>query len=154
MPTGLGHGRWSPARIAAYLEEMRIPLRLAAVSESGRPVVVSLWYQPSHGSLWCASQRRSRIVRILDRDSRCGFEVAADQPPYRGVRGQGRARLVPERGAEILDRLLQRYGVSLSSELGRWLRSRAAQEIAIEIRPDRISTWDYSQRMTPQAVSG
>jgi hypothetical protein len=41
---------------------------------------------------------RARILEYLRVEPRCGFEVASDRPPYRGVRGQGVASLHPAEG--------------------------------------------------------
>ncbi len=133
--------------VAAYLDEMRIPLRLAVVTQSGWPMVLSLWYVLSDGMLWCATQDTARVVRYLRRDPRCGFEVASEQPPYRGVRGQGRATLSPEHGRRILEILLDRYLGGRESSLARRLLARAGREVAIGVAPTRVFTWDYTERM-------
>jgi len=142
-----GRGPWDGAEIGRYLEQSRVPVRLACADSSGWPVVVSLWYAFDDGALWCATPARSRTARWLERDPRCGFEVAPNQPPYFGVRGQGRAELLPELGAHVLRRLVTRYLGGDSSELARWLLSRRAPETAIRIEPVRIASWDFSKRM-------
>jgi nitroimidazol reductase NimA-like FMN-containing flavoprotein (pyridoxamine 5'-phosphate oxidase superfamily) len=76
---------------AKYLEEAPIPLSLACVTESGWPMVVSLWYKYSESKLWCATQRTAKVFEYLRHEPRCAFEVADEAPPYRGVRGQGMA---------------------------------------------------------------
>jgi nitroimidazol reductase NimA-like FMN-containing flavoprotein (pyridoxamine 5'-phosphate oxidase superfamily) len=138
---------WSQEAITAFLQQMHIPLRLASVTRTGCPQVVSLWYLYDNGRLYCATPQTAKIVTQLQREPRCGFEIAADQPPYRGVRGHGRAHLVPSRGAEILTRLLDRYLGGTSSSLAQSLLARSAQEVAIEITPVSFSTWDFTARM-------
>lgn len=133
--------------VARYLEQTRIPLRLAAVTESGWPLVLSLWFVLRRGSLWCATQRSAKIVRHLRADPRCAFEVAPEQPPYRGVRGQGRASLHPAHGKEILETLLDRYLGTTTSPLARQLLSKSDAEVAIEVKPVTLFSWDYSDRM-------
>lgn len=133
--------------VAEYLEEMRIPLRLAAVTESGWPLVLSLWYVLDGAKLWCATQNNAKIVRYLEADSRCAFEVASERPPYRGVRGQGRARLNSERGKEVLEILLDRYLSGRDSPLAQQLLAKGDTEVAIEITPVTLFSWDYTHRM-------
>jgi nitroimidazol reductase NimA-like FMN-containing flavoprotein (pyridoxamine 5'-phosphate oxidase superfamily) len=133
--------------VAQYLKEMRIPLRLAAVTESGWPLVLSLWYVLDDAKLWCATQNTAKIVRYLEADSRCAFEVASEQPPYRGVRGQGRARLSSERGEQVLDILLDRYLGRRDSPLAQRLLAKRNTEVAIEITPVTLFVWDYTDRM-------
>ena len=135
------------AWIADYLERARIPLRLACVSGAGAPAVLSLWYLPDEGRLWCATPARARVVRWLERDPRCGFEVSENEAPYRGVRGQGRARLEPSRGAEILRRLVRRYLGSDETPFARWLLAREEPEMAIGIGIERLTSWDFEERM-------
>ena len=146
-------GPWNEAQVAAHLEGAVIPLRLAVLDRGGGPLVLSLWFLQEDGALWCATPETARVVEALRRDPRAGFEVAADQPPYRGVRGQGRASLHPERGAEILARLLERYGIPPQSRLHRTLSARAATEMAICLRPERLTSWDFSQRMADAVPS-
>jgi nitroimidazol reductase NimA-like FMN-containing flavoprotein (pyridoxamine 5'-phosphate oxidase superfamily) len=140
-------GPWSVDRISRHLDESTIPIRLACRNPAGFPLVVSLWYLWREEALWCAIRPESALVRFLRADARCGFEVAGDVPPYRGVRGYGRARLVPERGEAVLRALVLRYLGSDEGSLARWLLSRAAREVAVRIEPQRFLSWDYSERM-------
>jgi hypothetical protein len=145
---------WNDAQIAAFLTESRIPLRLAVSDKSGCPRVVSLWFLPDDdGALWCATQAGAQVARFLRAEPRCGFEVAGDLPPYRGVRGTGLASLHPDRGEEILRRLLGRYGIAPDSKLAATLLAKADSEVAIRIAPARVSSWDFSARMQG-AVTG
>ena len=144
-PLQIRSGPWSPEQIDAYLRATTIPLRLAS---AGKHVLVqSLWFDFDGTSLWCASQSDSVLVRRLRKDDRVGFEVSADQPPYRGVRGHGRAHLDPPRAADLLPRLIDRYLGSESSPLADWLLSRIDSEVAIRIDRLTVSSWDYSARM-------
>lgn len=140
-------GCWSGPEIATFLESQLIPLRLAVHDSTGSPWVMSLWFLYDDGRLWCATNRKSKLVSYLRADPRCGFEVAGEMPPYRGIRGKGVATLVAERGGEILVSLLRRYGISQTSGLATSLLARADQEVAIAIAPGRISSWDFTQRM-------
>jgi len=88
------------------------------------------------------------VVRYLERDARCAFEVAPEAPPYRGVRGQGDSdRRGAARAARCCGIWLVRYLGTADTPLGRWLLARAAEEVAIRIAPGRLSTWDYRARM-------
>jgi nitroimidazol reductase NimA-like FMN-containing flavoprotein (pyridoxamine 5'-phosphate oxidase superfamily) len=138
---------WSQEAITSYLQQMRIPLRLASVTNTGWPLVISLWYLYENGRFYCATQKTAKIVAHLAGEPRCAFEIAADEPPYRGVRGQGKAVIIPERGAEILSRLLERYLQDATSTLAQWLLARSQQEVAIEIEPVALTSWDYTARM-------
>lgn len=133
--------------IEHYLQESIIPLRLSCISTSGWPVVLSLWYLFEDGYLYCATPQSARIVSYLTNESRCAFEVASDQPPYCGVRGRALATIEPERGLEILRRLLTRYLGGTDSPLAQQLLGRSRPEVAIRLSPQSLHTWNFANRM-------
>jgi len=141
------NGPWTLDEVDRFLAETRVPLRLAAHGSSGHPVLVSLWFLPMDGRLWCATQRSAHAHRLLERDPRCGFEVSVESPPYRGVRGTATATLHPERGEEILRRLIDRFLGGDRSQLAQTLLERADDEVAIAIEPITLVTWDFEERM-------
>ena len=145
-------GPWTSAEAQSFLSATTIPLRLSTVSPSGFPIVVSLWFASDENVIWCATSKVAKVVRFLTANEKCGFEVAADQPPYRGIRGQARATILPERGQEILVRLIDRYLENREERLARWLLSRADGEVAIRLDPIRIQSWDYTPRMAKVAT--
>lgn len=140
-------GPWSPQEAEAFLLDFREPLRVACHGPSGHPVLASLWFLPRGGQLWCATQRSADVASHLARDGRCAFEASVAHPPYRGVRGQGVATCHEEGGEEILRAVIDRYLGDATSDLARTLLRRADREVAICIEPERIVTWDYSDRM-------
>jgi len=141
-------GPWKMDRIEDYLEQSSFPLRLSVNGSEGWPVVASLWFAFDEGSLWCATQKGSRIAALIERDPRCAFEISPNEPPYQGVRGQGRASLHDELGPVMLDRLIGRYVDASDGRFARWLRSRSDDEAAIRIQPVHLMSWDYERRMS------
>jgi hypothetical protein len=95
----------------------------------------------------CATRKNSRIIGYLSSNPKCGFEVASDLPPYRGVRGWGNAKLDKVRGVEILDVLIRKYLKDQESSLADSLRKRNKNEMAVEITPTSIFSYDYTDRM-------
>jgi nitroimidazol reductase NimA-like FMN-containing flavoprotein (pyridoxamine 5'-phosphate oxidase superfamily) len=140
-------GPWSAEEIAGFLTATRFPLRLACVGEDGYPRVVSVWFTYVEGKLFCASHGSSQLVALLRGSTQVGFEVAPNDPPYYGVRGQGDAVLTDQGGAQMLEQLLQRYLGGHDSSLATWLLSRSEDEILITVTPRRWFSWDYRQRM-------
>ena len=140
-------GPWSQAQVDDYLMSSAYPLRLACVGKDGFPRVVSVWYHYRDGCLHCVSHRASQLIALLRENGRVGFEVGPNEPPYHGVRGQGRAVLSDEGAGETLETLLQRYLGGGESSLGEWLLSRRDEEVLISISPQRIFSWDYRERM-------
>ena len=140
-------GPWNLEQIGEYLEGCTFPLRLSCVGEDGFPRVVSVWFSYGDGALRCVSHQSSQLVRLLERDQRVGFEVAPNEPPYCGVRGQGTVELARDEDGAMLTRLLEHYLGGTDSDLANWLLSRADGEMLITITPTRLFSWDYRSRM-------
>ena len=129
------------------LSDSRIPIRIAFLKPDGTPNVISLWYEEIEGKIYCATQKSAKIVSYLEKNSKCGFEIAADKPPYKGTRGTGIAKIVDERGEEILEILMDKYLAKKESNLSKILKKNAKTEVAIEITPQKVFHYDYSVRM-------
>ena len=138
---------WDAAGIERFLSAALIPLRLAVNGPGQMPLVCSLWFVYEEGRLYCATRPDAQVARCLRTRSGCGFEVAVNEMPYHGVRGQAQARLDAAQGAQWLDRLVDRYRGSRESPLARWLLGRAEDEVAIVLEPEWITAWDYRRRM-------
>lgn len=142
----IASGPWDLAKIESFLDETRIPLRLAT---NGRefPLVQSLWFAYDAGSILCCTQTSAVVAARLARDPRCAFEVAGDSPPYRGVRGRGVATLETEGCDDVLGLLIDRYLDDRQSDLAQWLMSRIGGETVLRISELTVNSWDYSGRM-------
>lgn len=140
-------GAWRLPQIEDYLAAAAVPLRLACVGDDGFPRVVSLWYRYEAGRFYCVTHRSAKLFGLLQRDARVGFEIATNDPPYLGVRGQGAVELAPLGDDATLQKLLHRYLGGVDSGLGSWLLSRSDQELLISIIPHRLYSWDYRERM-------
>lgn len=141
-------GPWDEAQIATFLDTVIYPMRLAAVGKDGFPRVVSVWFCYLRGELLCASHSGSQLVGLLRNNPRVGFEVAPNEPPYHGVRGQGLVEMSPEGAGATLEHLIDRYLGDADSGLASWLLSRKDEELLISLRPERIFSWDYRERMS------
>jgi nitroimidazol reductase NimA-like FMN-containing flavoprotein (pyridoxamine 5'-phosphate oxidase superfamily) len=140
--------------IMECLTNSKIPIRLACMSISDWPIVISLWFAYLNEKVYCATQNTSKVVKYLRKNPKCGFEIAGDSFPYRGVRGYGKASIVENKGEEILRMLIQKYltgkETTISSlKLYKLLLSKEhlQNEVAIEIIPSAIFKWDYKKRM-------
>ena len=90
---------------------------------------------------------KAALLKYLSNNSKCGFEVAGDLAPYRGVRGRWYAKLNEIRGSEILHILIKKYLKDKKSQLSDFLLRRVENEVAIEIKPLSVFHYDYSNRM-------
>ena len=133
--------------INKFIPDLKIPIRVGFIKSNDVPAVISLWYVYNDGKLYCASQKTAKIVSYLKKNPLCGFEIAADKPPYKGMRGEGTARILNETGAYVLDLLMEKYLGEKESKLSKYLRNNSKTEVAIEITPQKIFNYDYSKRM-------
>ena len=148
MTRALVKGPWPLNEIEDYMRASAFPLRLSCVGADGFPRVVSVWFRYGDGQIFCVSHRGSSLVALLRGNNKVGFELAPNEPPYFGVRGQGTAALT-ELGPQddTLEALLQRYVGGRDSRLASWLLSRRDEEMLITIDPLRWYSWDYRARM-------
>ncbi len=140
-------GPWDIVEIQDFLGCATIPMRLATRGAEW-PLVQSLWFLFEGSALWFCTQRDSVVAQRLESNPRCAFEIAGDNPPYRGVRGRGVAVLDAGPAAKLLERLLNHYQIDPESSLASWLQSRLDNEVAIRIDNLVLSSWDYSSRMS------
>ena len=134
--------------IGQFLKESKVPLRLSCVTESGWPMVLSLWYvYLDENKLHLATPQTAKVVKYLVNEPRCAFEVASDAPPYCGIRGQAKAAINEVRGDEILELLLKRYLLSLDTPLAKKLQARSVTEVSIELTPINLFSWNFGNRM-------
>jgi nitroimidazol reductase NimA-like FMN-containing flavoprotein (pyridoxamine 5'-phosphate oxidase superfamily) len=139
-------GPWSWDEAVVFLQSSGVPIRLGVNGSAGFPIVMPLWYMWADESFWLAMKPSAGLVRRLRQDSRCGFDVSLETPPYKGVRGRGTAAVLDD-GLPILRQLLERYLGEGSQQFQKWLLSRSKDECAVRIRPETMVSWDFGQRM-------
>ena len=140
-------GAWSETRLEAFLEEARVPIRIATHRRDGSLWMVALWYRYRNGSFECATGANAHIVRFLEGDPQVAFDVSTNDPPYRGVRGNGTATLAADEEKTTLRALIERYLGDTDSPLAKSLLSDDREEVRIRIDPNEMHSWDYSKRM-------
>lgn len=124
-----------------------MPLRLACRTGNGRLWLLALWFTYRDGAFHCATGRQADVVEFLEAHPGVAFEVSVNEPPYRGVRGNGRASIHADPEKSLLGDLLERYLGGTDSALAEGLLAADREEVRIEIEPARLVTWDYSDRM-------
>lgn len=72
--------------IATYLSEIKIPIRLACITDSGWPLVTSLWFVFMNGKLYWSTRKTDKVIEFLTQNLRCGFEIALDEASLSGSR--------------------------------------------------------------------
>ena len=131
----------------AFLNDSLIPVRLAAIDKDGFPVICSLWFIYQNDELLCASHASAKIIRVLQHNPHCAFEVSINSVPYKGVRGKAVATLKSDAEGLVLSELIARYLGTSQPKLSKWLLSRRKDEYAIHLKIKSQSSWDFSERM-------
>jgi nitroimidazol reductase NimA-like FMN-containing flavoprotein (pyridoxamine 5'-phosphate oxidase superfamily) len=137
----------SPDKLDSMIYDPKIPIRIAFIKSDGTPGIISLWYVTINEKIFCATKKSAKIVSFLKNNSKCGFEIAADKFPYRGVRGEGHAKIIEKNAANILEILIKKYLGRKESTLSKFLRDNSKSEVSIEITPKKVFNYDYSKRM-------
>ena len=140
------YGAWTGRQISEFLQAAAMPMRLAFQRPDGL-AVAPLWFCFANDTLIACSLRQSLVVRSLQRNPQIAFDISTNDLPYRGVRGNGTARCVDGDGPEALEAVLAKYVSQPQHPLSTWLQSRAADEVAIVIHLERLSSWDFTERM-------
>ena len=146
-------GAWDAAETEAFLDSATVPLRLSCHASGESLWMLSLWFLYREEAFWCATSANADIVDYLADDDHVAFEISTNDPPYKGVRGNGTASVESDSEKALLRDLLERYLGGTDSALADRLLSPERAEVTIRIDPDRLSTWDFSDRM-PAASEG
>ena len=140
-------GTWAASAVEEFLQDVAVPIRLATRRPDGSPWVVTLWYRYDDEAFECATSANADVVRYLRHDPDVGFDVSTNDPPYRGVRGNGRATIADDGDKAVLGDLLERYLGGTDSPLAERLLDDARDEVRIRVRPRSVYSWDYTERM-------
>lgn len=129
--------------IETFLEETTVPLGLSCRTPGGRLWMVSLWFRFREGVLESATSASADVVSFLEADPGVAFEVSTNDPPYRGVRGNGTATISPDPEKEVLRALCERYLGTTESDLAGRLLEPDRREVTVRIEPETVVGWDY-----------
>ena len=140
-------GAWTDAEAAEFLRSATVPIRLGTRRPDASLWIVTLWYRYREGAFECATGAKADVVRYLREDDAVAFDVSTNHPPYRGVRGNGRAEVTLDPEKAVLRDLLDRYLGGTEDDLARWLLDDAREEVCIRVEPRAMYSWDYTERM-------
>ncbi len=140
-------GSLSRSELETLLETTAVPVRLACHRPDDSLWMLSLWFRYREETIECATAASADVVAFLERDPAVAFEVSTNDPPYRGVRGNGTATVEPDPEKAVLRKLLERYLETTDGPLARRLLSDDRDEVTISIDLETVYGWDYSGRM-------
>lgn len=144
-------GSWDKKQVKQFLDGQNIPARLSFIADDNQPWMLSLWYKFDNEILYCATNKDADVVGHLRDRPYCAFEISTNELPYQGVRGKGTVTISPDENLILLKELVDRYVDDEYDTFRNWLLGREVPEVQIALEPDKIYSWDYSDRM--QSIS-
>ncbi len=126
-------------------------MHIGTIDEKGYPNIHPTWYyfDESSNNIYVATSKHSKKVSNLKRNPSIYFCIDDPNPPYKGVRGKGNARISENinNNISIAEKIMLKYLGSLEHQMAKTLMDlvRKGDEISIEITPEYFSTWDYSK---------
>ncbi len=129
-----------------FLRNGRI-IRIASVSESGKPHIAPIWYVYRNGKFYVSTSSKSRKVKNIKKNSTVAFslDVGGGFSDVKAVVGLGIANILTDRTAarEIDDSIKIKYLGSLDDPVAKELAE--LDDTLIEITPTKKISWDYSK---------
>ena len=137
---------WNQTQLKEFLVSSKIPIRVS-VLDGEYPLICSVWFEYLDGKLVIVSHRESKLAKVLVSQRKCGFEIASNNPPYRGVRGKADVLYELGNSEGTLRRIIRRYLGETNQGLASWLLSRVKDEMKFTLHPKWVTSWDYGERM-------
>ena len=137
---------WNQRQLKEFLVFSKIPIRVS-VLDGEYPLICSVWFEYADSKLIIVSHEESKLAKTLLRQRKCGFEIATNDPPYRGVRGKANVDAELGGSEDTLRRVIERYLGETNQKLASWLLSRVEHEVKFTLHPTWVTSWDYGERM-------
>jgi PPOX class probable F420-dependent enzyme len=139
--------RLTSAEQTAFLHEQRVVV-CATNGVRGWPHLMPLWYVVRGEEIWSWTYGKSQKVRNLERDPRASLQVEDGEryEELRGVMIEAQTELhrdldtVSTLGAELMARYA---GGDSTPEIEAAVRAQAGKRVALQFRPERITSWDH-----------
>jgi len=135
-----------------FLTSKILNLHLGTVDEKGHANVHPVGYYFDHlkNMFYILTAKESMKTHNLCRNETVYFCVDDPNPPYKGVRGKGTARILEEVkfNLGIWEKIMARYRGNLEDPMAIALKGelKKGDSIVLEISPKYFSTWDYSKQ--------
>ena len=139
---------WDSNEIERFLVAQKTPMRIAVLDHDDFPMICSVWHHYHEQKIYAVAHKNSKLIKKLTAHEQCAFEIAPNEPPYKGVRGQAIAHISSQHCDEKLNHLLEKFLGSGYQQLKNFLQSRSDDERVIELQIKKVTAWDFSQRMS------
>jgi hypothetical protein len=138
---------WNNSEIELFLASQNTPMRIAVEDTELFPMICSVWHLYHDKVIYAVAHKNSKLIKKITAKPHCAFEIAPNEPPYKGVRGQANCIISEHDCSTKLHQLLDRFLGDGYEELRGFLSSRSDDERVIELHIHKITAWDFSKRM-------
>jgi general stress protein 26 len=142
----------SEQEIKDFLTMKVLMLHLGTVDENGHANIhpVGYYYDYSNNRFYVLTGRESKKTHNLRKNEMVYFCIDDPNPPYKGVRGKGSARIQEDVDFNIgiWEKIMVRYSGNLEDPKALALRDelKKGESIVLEISPKYFSAWDYNKQ--------
>ena len=121
------------------LLELPVVAVLVTYRADGSAVSSPVWFRAMPSTVEVVIAQNDVKLRQLERDPRCSLLVFENQPPFRGVRFEGPAQLLPDRDDRTRRAIATRY---LGREQGRRFCLGRAPGVVLSLPRAGARAWD------------
>lgn len=116
-----------------------VPAVLVTYRADGSAVSSPVWFRAMPSTVEVVIAQSDVKLRQLERDPRCSLLVFENQPPFRGVRFEGHAHLLPDRDNQTRRAIASRY---LGPESGSRFCLGRAPGVVLSLPRAGARSWD------------
>lgn len=138
--------------ILDFLSTGKLNIHLGTEDEKGHANVHPAWYlyDPSREKIYLETSKQAKKTHNIRKNENVYFCIDDPNPPYKGVRGKGRARIHEDIdfNVPIAEKIMVKYLGSTQHTMAKTLldMQKKGQSVVLEISPKYYSTWDYSKQ--------
>ena len=131
--------------------ESKLNLQLATINKQGNPNIQPVWfyYDKDGEKLWINTSKSAKKTQNIRKRSTIYFSIDDENPPVRGVKGEGIATVIEDLKIVIPlgDRISLKYLGTLDHPIAKMISedSKKGEVVLIEISPKFFSTWDFGK---------
>ncbi|MGH9985659.1 MAG: pyridoxamine 5'-phosphate oxidase family protein [Nitrososphaeraceae archaeon] len=138
--------------IKDFLTTKVLNIHLGTVDENGHANIhpVGYYYDHPNNRFYVLTGRESKKTHNLRKNEMVYFCIDDPNPPYKGVRGKGSARIKEDVdfNISIMEKTIPRYSGKLEDPTSQVLLEelKKGEAVVLEISPTYFSTWDYGKQ--------
>lgn len=138
--------------LSDFLTTKVLNLHLGTIDEEGHPNIhpVGYYFDQSNNKFYILTGKESKKTSNLKKNQMVYFCIDDPNPPYKGVRGKGTARIQEDVNFNlgIWEKIMTRYLGNLQDPMAIALKDelKKGDSIILEISPKYFSTWDYGKQ--------